>query len=267
MNIRKLIQGIMICAAMLVVAACGSDSSTSSTSGDGYINYDDFTGTTISTVKWTNAVDAGGTVSIVNNAFQANLNADGSLVDNDARIVMADAGNPDSVTGLEVTLNVSEATETSGGFRGRLQGTFYNDGTLAGAAAGSAISDIVSGMQITGFGGTTTGNTGIFVVRCTNTDCSTNVGIGISVPFPTFGTVQLSENHTFRMEFDRTSSRFTFTMDSAITVTVDAAALGAAFSTAPNTPGVKIGIRGNNTPIGTMTATFDDFRCKGCTVP
>ena len=259
---------LIILPVVISLSACGSDSSPagSTTSGDGYITYDAFPGTTISTTKWTqDDVDAGGTVSIVNNAFRAELIANGSLLKNNARLGMTAAGNPGSVTGIEVKVNVSEATETSGSFKikARLQGTFYNDGTLAGAAPGSFISDILPLIEILDFRGTTTGFAKYIVFRCTDLDCIT----ASTVAFGSLGNVQLSEDHTFRIEFDRTTSTITFTMDNATVVTLDAAVLGAAFSAGPNFPHVKIGIRGRANPVGTMTATFDDFRCKGCTLP
>lgn len=259
MKIRKLIQGIFICAAMLNLAACSSDSS----SGDGYITYDDFTGTSISTTKWSeDDVGAGGTVSIVNNAFQAEMIADGSLSTVNARLQMADASDSGSVTGIEVNINVSEATDTQGRIRARLQGTFYNDGTVSGAATGSAVSDIHAIIEIADFSGTT-GTAKYFVLRCTNSDCSTN---DPSEASGTLGNVELLEDHTFQIEFDSSTSTFTFTMDSVTTVTTDVTA-SAAYSADTNLPFVKIGIRGGGTPIGSMTATFDDFRCKGCTLP
>ena len=75
------------------------------------------------------------------------------------------------------------------------------------------------------------------------------------------------QDHTFKIEFDRGTTTFTLTMDGGTPVTVKVAELGAPYFSPPNFPLVKIGIRGREIPIGSMTATFDDFRCKGCTVP
>ena len=247
---------VFLLAFAFALTGCSSDDA----AGDGFVTYDDFTGTdgdAADATKWTESIGTGSTASILTNTLDLS-----STAGNNARLLMHDDGDPGSVTGIRADMTATFYNEGTGGnIRVRIAGSFYNDENEPGGAADSFVSDIFAVIQLHNFDGTGTGIAEYFIVRCTAADCSTSDVIATE----SMGSVDLDESGTYQITFDSSTDTFTFTRD-GVSATEDVSA-SASYKKGPNSPNMQVGIRGGGTTGDFMDATIDNFACKGCTVP
>jgi hypothetical protein len=270
---------LLIALLAVAVLMCGADAAGAQTT-----RYDDFRGqTSLDPARWygvqstlgssgVGGLDlvrevAGGRLSLSHRVVGRTDSDTGREVSRNQVIL---AANPELVTALAFTVNVTRVTLVGCPVPGSLQafvraaavGTFFNDGSSTGVAdrtgdigaivwleRSSASADPDRVLETRGF-----------LFRCTNTDCSTTTTLPGAVAL---GSARIGKATRLRMTWEPDNDRFSFQKNDELVQFVSYA--GMSDTTPPVSPAKSLQVRGDvgnctaePRPVGAITAHFDD---------
>ncbi len=246
-----------------LLAACGGDDGgappAASSLAAGLTLYDDFSSGAIDSATWTELVDSAcTTLSAATGALVTEQTFTGAT--SHCGVAFP---SPTAVTAFSADVTVTQYTVTAGSIRARLNGFFFNDGTLPNAGGTDRRSDIFAQIRMINFAAATgVGNVEAWIVRCTVADCSTSDTLHLE----TLTNAKLGETHTLYMAWDG-GTVFTFQVDvlspRAFDTTTPSNPVGPAPNAGPtNGPTRQVKTSGSVSPFGTINATFDNVRSK-----